>query len=61
MVSRRLCVLVTACLALALHLNTLPGVFVFDDHEAIENNRDVRSDNKEVYNHNMNASIPANN
>ena len=28
--------------AALLYLNSLPGEFVFDDHEAIENNADVR-------------------
>lgn len=38
---------VNGCLAVAgfaatLYLNSLSGEFVFDDHEAIENNADVR-------------------
>ena len=37
----RECVLV-AGIAVALYLNSIPGGFVFDDHEAIETNLDVR-------------------
>lgn len=35
--------LLVAGLAVALYANSIPGDFVFDDHEAIENNLDVRS------------------
>ena len=35
--------LLVAGLAVALYANSIPGEFVFDDHEAIENNLDVRS------------------
>ena len=35
--------LLVAGLAVALYANSIPGEFVFDDHEAIENNMDVRS------------------
>ena len=28
--------------AVCIYANSLPGEFVFDDHEAIENNADVR-------------------
>lgn len=38
----RSCALV-AGVSVLLYLNSLPGEFVFDDHEAIENNKDVRS------------------
>lgn len=34
--------LVVAALAAGLHLNSIEGEFVFDDHEAIENNANVR-------------------
>ncbi len=37
----RECLLV-AGFAAALYLNSIPGGFVFDDHEAIETNKDVR-------------------
>jgi len=35
--------LLVAGLAIALYANSVPGEFVFDDHEAIESNMDVRS------------------
>lgn len=38
---------VVAGIAFLLYLNSVPGDFVFDDHEAIESNRDVRSGNLE--------------
>lgn len=36
--------LAVAAVAALLHLNSIPGGFVFDDHEAIETSRDVRSE-----------------
>lgn len=42
MEQRLLCVLVAGTVAAALYLNSIPGDFVFDDHEAIETNKDVR-------------------
>ena len=39
---RYVCLLVVGGVAAALYLNSLWGEFVFDDHEAIENNPDVR-------------------
>lgn len=39
--------MVVAGIAFLLYLNSVPGDFVFDDHEAIESNRDVRSGNLE--------------
>ena len=36
------CLLAVGGVAAALYLNSLWGEFVFDDHEAIENNPDVR-------------------
>lgn len=36
--------LVVAIVSIVLYLNSLPGEFVFDDHEAIETNKDVRSE-----------------
>jgi hypothetical protein len=38
------CLLAAGGVAAALYLNSLWGEFVFDDHEAIENNPDVRYD-----------------
>lgn len=35
--------MLVAVAAAAVYVNSLPGEFVFDDHEAIENNPDVRS------------------
>ena len=34
--------LLVASVALLIYLNSVPGEFVFDDHEAIEANHDVR-------------------
>lgn len=39
------CLLAVGGVAAVLYLNSLWGEFVFDDHEAIENNPDVRYDN----------------
>ena len=36
------CLMAVGGVAAALYLNSLWGEFVFDDHEAIENNPDVR-------------------
>ena len=34
--------LLVVCVSVILYLNSIPGAFVFDDHEAIETNKDVR-------------------
>ena len=38
-----LCCSLVAGLSIILYVNTITGEFVYDDHGAIENNKDVRS------------------